>query len=272
MPPAERAEVRRLEKIGDLRLGQRTELAHGERAAGLGNAGVGKRPAVVRHVLHADAAWLRVRPDACRFPVREVDLVGTERRAEIVDERERPRARRLSFDDRRETDEPLVRRLVVPVREEARHQPQRVELRAARTLCRIDAIELPPGPSFGIAGSDLISGEPALDRNPVEIDEPIVGQSPHDRLSRAETVEHLRHLEREPRTTEAAHARQEKHLIRAEAERGQQMTRRDLRMHLRRCPAVLHLDDFAVGQHAIELRRGATWSVGQVPAANDRFG
>jgi len=133
MPPAERAEVRRLEEIGDLRLGQRTELAQGEGAAVLGNVRVGKRAAVVGHVLHADAALLRVGPDTGRFPTRQIDLLGSERRAEIVDERERPRARRLSVDDRRETDEPLVRRLVIPMSEEARHQAQCVELPAART-------------------------------------------------------------------------------------------------------------------------------------------
>ena len=131
MPAAKRVEVRGFEEIGDLRFRQRAELTGRERARPPSRSDIRRRAAVVRHVLHRDAARLRVGPDVRRLPVAQIDLFGSERRAEIVDEGKRPRAGREPVASRRETDEPLVGRLVVPVRDEPRDQPQRVELRPA---------------------------------------------------------------------------------------------------------------------------------------------
>ena len=91
----------------------------------------------MREALHAHAAALRVHPDWPVAPRGEIDFPRPERGADILQHDERPSAAFIRS-NRRQTDQPLVARLVIPVRQKHCHEPQRVYLvRSCATAGRV---------------------------------------------------------------------------------------------------------------------------------------
>src|SRR6187455_520544 len=118
-------------------------------------------------MLHRDETVFAILPQRLREPGCDVQFGGAERRAKILNHGQRPCAvgRALLRGAGIETDQALVVRLVVPMREEYRQQPQRSDVRR----WRVRVVKLEPSPS-GVGGRlDGRSGEAVLDRRPGEV-------------------------------------------------------------------------------------------------------
>ena len=140
------------------------------RPASLMSHGVEGR-AVVRQAAHRDAAAGAILEDLRASPSRRDRpcAARTSRpRSWIISER---RPARCAFGPvARQAHQPLVLRLVVPVREKDGEQPQRVDMRARRAaLRRVDAIELEEGPAVDFLRVDRPRVELALERDPFEV-------------------------------------------------------------------------------------------------------
>ena len=139
-------------------------------AAGLADVNGVKGRAVVRQAAHRDAAAGAILENLRLLPLVEIDFARAERRAEILDHGEGRPARGAFGPFARQADEPLILRLVVPVREKDGEEPQRVHMRTrGAALRRVDAAELVEGPSVHAFRGDRPRVELALEYDPFEV-------------------------------------------------------------------------------------------------------
>ena len=90
------------------------------------------------------------------FPASEIDFLRSEHGADVLQHRERFAAR-SGF--RRvvagQADQPLILALVVPMREEHRHESKRIEVLArGSTFLRVNRVELEERPALGFLRRD----------------------------------------------------------------------------------------------------------------------
>src|SRR5688572_21558211 len=114
-------------------------------AAGFGDDRVLKRRPLERKRAHTDQAGGTVVPDREIPPPRQIHLQRPERRAEVLDHRQGAGAG-AGYERRGiiQAHQTLVLALVVPVRQEHRRQPERIEIGA----WRLRSIQLPPMPAL----------------------------------------------------------------------------------------------------------------------------
>ena len=119
------------------------------------------------------------------------------------------------------------------MREEDRDQPQRVDVGAGGAAARrVDRVQLEESPSLRIRAFDRAGGELLFDRGPLEV---FVGAAIDDALvdrNGAGGLDHLHHREGIARAAVAAHARDQRDGVGAEAEDAKQTRRRGFRRNL----------------------------------------
>ncbi len=151
---------------------------------------------------------------ASRHPSRSAFL-RAERAADVLQHRQRlgtsAIARRLAA----QAHQPLVFRLVVPVRQEHGHQRQRVgvDARGGRHLG-----QFMKRPASAVGRFDLLARELALDRHPLEVHRRVVVQATGEQLLRADQRHDLQRREREMRAAVASHALDKRHAVGGKAQ------------------------------------------------------
>ena len=123
-----------------------------------------------------------VQMGAPRQPV-QVGLARSERAADVLQHRQRPRTAPVAPRLAAQADQALVFRLVVPVRQEDGHQRQRVgvDARGGRHLG-----EFMKRPASALGRLDLLALELSLDRDPLEVHRRVVVQALGEHLLRAD--------------------------------------------------------------------------------------
>ena len=154
-----------------------------------------------------------------------------------------------------QADQPLILALVVPVREEHRHESKRIEVLARRsTFLRINRVELEERPALGVLRRDREGRMLALHSDPLEL---LVLGVVDELLIRRRglcEVNSLHRHERDRGTSVAAQALDQDDVIRAKTQRGEQTSRGDFRMDLGSV-AILHPNLLAAVHDAVKFRR-----------------
>src|SRR5215207_3881500 len=248
-------DARRGEERFDLSVVQHSQLAGEQLASFLRDVPVAKGGVIVRKLAHGDRAALAVLPDSELLPLSKTAVVQTKRVAEIVNQREGPRTgvRRVAVGH---THQPLIGRLSVRMRDQQRHEPQRVAFGPVRPARLVDPIQFLPAPARAVGRDNLPSLEMALDSGPFEIGVPIVGQEALRSLPQIQPIQQPRGVIGGAKTAETAQMAHQIHAISAEAQSREETARRQLALNLGR-GAIFHPDDLAVGKDAVELRRRA---------------